>query len=214
MQAERTYTATEKRIFRAAISVFGERGKHGARVRDIAQRAGTNKALVHYYFRSKERLYSEVFRYLITTMFRFIAQAVKESDDFADIIRTFIDRYFSLLEKNRDILRFMFREILAGATAFGKELEQIYTTDQRTPPHIFFESYERAVRRGEIRDIGAVQTLLTMIGACVLSFMAPPIVFALYPMERKTRKQFMNERKEHIFNILYFGLQPRVESPA
>lgn len=48
---------TEKAILEAAQSEFAEKGFHGARMQTIANRAGTNKALLHYYFRSKEQLY-------------------------------------------------------------------------------------------------------------------------------------------------------------
>ena len=53
---------TEERILAAAHAVFLRHGAHGARMQDIADEAGVNKALLHYYFRSKDRLAEEVFR--------------------------------------------------------------------------------------------------------------------------------------------------------
>jgi TetR/AcrR family transcriptional regulator len=52
---------TEERIFEAATNVFEEKGLAGARMQDISDRAGINKSLLHYYFRTKEKLFNAVF---------------------------------------------------------------------------------------------------------------------------------------------------------
>ena len=53
---------TEERILRAARTVFVRHGTAGARMQEIAEEAGVNQALLHYYFRSKDRLAQAVFR--------------------------------------------------------------------------------------------------------------------------------------------------------
>jgi AcrR family transcriptional regulator len=53
---------TERRILDAARVVFVRRGTAGARMQEIAEEAGVNQALLHYYFRTKERLAATVFR--------------------------------------------------------------------------------------------------------------------------------------------------------
>ena len=60
---------TEQRILDAAHVVFIRRGTAGARMQEIAEEAGVNKALVHYYFRNKSRLGEAVFRRVATGMF-------------------------------------------------------------------------------------------------------------------------------------------------
>src|SRR5262245_51487236 len=52
---------TEERIITAARKVFLSKGLAGARMQDIADEAGINKALLHYYFRSKEKLFDMIF---------------------------------------------------------------------------------------------------------------------------------------------------------
>src|SRR6185436_16021584 len=60
---------TEQRILDAAHAVFIRRGTAGARMQEIAEEAGVNKALLHYYFRSKERLAEAVFRRVALQLF-------------------------------------------------------------------------------------------------------------------------------------------------
>lgn len=51
---------TKDKIFRAAVSVFAEKGFHAATVREICARAGANVAAVNYHYGAKEKLYAEV----------------------------------------------------------------------------------------------------------------------------------------------------------
>ena len=60
---------TEDKIFEAATIVFEEKGLAGARMQNIADRAGINKALLHYYFRTKDHLFEAVFTALAKKMF-------------------------------------------------------------------------------------------------------------------------------------------------
>ena len=55
---------TETRIFDAALTVFASKGRDGARMQEIADHAGINRALLHYYFRTKQQLYQAVFAHL------------------------------------------------------------------------------------------------------------------------------------------------------
>ena len=54
--------STEQKIREAARKVFQAKGMHGARMQDIADTAGINKALLHYYFRSKDQLFEAIFK--------------------------------------------------------------------------------------------------------------------------------------------------------
>ena len=53
--------STEKTILEAAKKVFLDKGFDGARMQEIADEAGINKALLHYYFRSKDKLFDAIF---------------------------------------------------------------------------------------------------------------------------------------------------------
>ena len=59
-----TDSHTREKIFRAATEIFEEKGYAAARMQEIADRAGINKALLHYYFTTKEQLFMAVFQLL------------------------------------------------------------------------------------------------------------------------------------------------------
>ncbi len=57
-----TSQSTEEKIFDAAREVFYKQGYDGARMQEIARKAGINQSMLHYYFRTKEKLFDAVFR--------------------------------------------------------------------------------------------------------------------------------------------------------
>jgi TetR/AcrR family transcriptional regulator len=61
--------STEDKILEAAKEVFMKYGLYGARMQDIADTAGINKALLHYYFRNKEKLFDKIFENALARFF-------------------------------------------------------------------------------------------------------------------------------------------------
>ena len=91
---------TEDRIFESATEIFIEKGMDGARMQDIANHAGINKALLHYYYRSKEHLFEAVFEKMANVMFSRFAPVFHENASIEEKIRFFFREHISFLQKN------------------------------------------------------------------------------------------------------------------
>ncbi len=102
---------TEERIFDAATDVFTEKGMDGARMQDIANHAGINKSLLHYYYRSKDRLFDAVFEKIAGKMFSKFAPVFDENLTLEDKIRFFFREHISFLQKNPRLPAFVLNEI-------------------------------------------------------------------------------------------------------
>ena len=85
MKKEISYD-TKERILTAAIEVFTDKGKYGARMHEIADRADINKAMLHYYFTDKDTLYEKSFEYIFTNLFIRVADIIDEEVTFLDKI--------------------------------------------------------------------------------------------------------------------------------
>src|SRR5580765_7120438 len=72
---------TEQRILDAAHAVFVRRGTAGARMQEIAAEAGVNQALLHYYFRSKDRLAQAAFQRAASDLMPAVIQALGSDGD-------------------------------------------------------------------------------------------------------------------------------------
>ncbi|PLX32030.1 MAG: TetR family transcriptional regulator [Ignavibacteria bacterium] len=206
------YSETEEKIFVAALEEFSKKGRSGARMQDIADRAGINKALIHYYFRSKEKLYEEVFTFVIRKFFYRLSEFLSAEETFENTLKTFIDKYIDLLEDQPALPFLLLRDVSEGADVFRERVQKLLLPLPTSVPQVFREKFITAVKRGEVRDDDPAQVLITMIGACLFFHVAYPIFSTLFPHARTQRQQFIAERKEHLFNTLYYGLQVRPES--
>src|SRR6476661_8865146 len=92
-----TDDAAEQRILDAAHKVFIRRGTAGARMQEIADEAGVNKALLHYYFRNKGRLADAVFQRVAVGIFSRLGEAAGSDAELEDKVRHIIGIYLDQL---------------------------------------------------------------------------------------------------------------------
>ena len=87
-----------RRIACAAADAISERGLGGASMREVAERSGVSKSLIHYYFRGKEELLAEVVSALEDEVDDFWRRAVQDEDDpferFVADVQALCDLYF------------------------------------------------------------------------------------------------------------------------
>lgn len=201
--------AAEQRILHAAMDVFVEKGRYGARMQEIADRAGINKALLHYYFRNKEKLYTKVFELLIWDNISGVLTLLNKDMPVREYLKTFISEYIDLLNENPKIPLFILKELGEGGeivkSVLGKMVEK-GNFSIKGP----LEKIQQAREKGEIIPIDPRQLVATIIGACLFYFIAQPIFHTLFINEDNfNRQQFIEERKEAVFQIISQGILPR-----
>jgi TetR/AcrR family transcriptional regulator len=198
----------EEIILKAAMDVFIEKGRHGARMQEIADRAGINKALLHYYFRNKENLYSQIFERVFGNFIINFTLKLDPAMDIREALQGFIHDFTGVLKHNEKIPLFMARELSEGGETVAKIISRFNSED--SGPQKLIRFFDEAKQRGQIRpNIDSVQLLLTLLGSCVYFFLAEPLIKVVLSWpENFTRDQFVEDRKEAIFDVLYNGIKP------
>lgn len=181
-------------------------------MQDIADRAGINKALVHYYFRSKDRLFERVFEYIFSTYLSQIGAAVAEAPDFRSSLKSFIDTYIDLIAANPVVFNFVFRQLTSPGSAFRERAAKLLATTPSNPAMAFQKQLQDAIARGEVRNMDPGHAFISLLGSCVFSFIAYPIFAAMEPSPFPDRAAYLAERKQHIFDFVYHGMQPDRDS--
>lgn len=114
---------TESIILAAARAEFIENGLKGARMQAIADRAGLNKALLHYYFRSKEKLYEAALSSVIQEVLGSLQMAMSAEGagplELGSMIERVVRSYTQVLRSNPDFPRLVMRELADGGNAFA-----------------------------------------------------------------------------------------------
>lgn len=102
---------TEGRILAAAKEVFIAKGFDGARMQEIADIAKINKALLHYYFRSKDKLFEAVFKETLLQIGPMVLSFVNEPIPLEVKIWKFVDEYIEIIKNNPKLPLFILNEI-------------------------------------------------------------------------------------------------------
>ena len=152
---------TEEKILKAAEAIFLRDGYDGSRMQDIADEAGINKALLHYYFRSKDKLFEHVFDLKIGTFFP-KADGVFDLDiDFTDKIGLIIEGYINLLRENPYLPLFVLNTVNNPEKSdFIKKLP--IGLMQKIALNYFVE-----LQKGKVRSINPMQFVMSIMGMCV-----------------------------------------------
>ncbi len=197
---------TEEQILEAAKNVFLEKGMDGARMQEIADRAGINKALLHYYFRTKDKLFITIFRNLISQLFDQINLHLQNNDNIFDFIEKFVTTYSALLEQNVYLPNFILNEMHRN----HENIVQIFESERliQNVPRLE-KMIRKSVDAGEIRPISAEDLIVDMIGLCVFPVVGRPVILNfLFHGEEPAHEQFMKSRKDHIIGLIKHALTP------
>lgn len=183
--------SAREKILNAADKLFGEVGFDGASVREISEKSGVNKALIHYHFKSKEGLLLSV----LDRYYEQLSDAVKppllDKGDFRDRILRLIDLYFDFLSKNKNFARIVQREATGG-----KHMERIR---DRTIP--IFQIGQGILREEypfiQGGDLEAQQILISFYGMIITYFTYSDILKQLLGADPLS-KQNLEMRKRHL----------------
>ena len=203
---------TETRIFNAALRVFARKGRDGARLQEIADEAGIHRPLLHYYFRTKQQLYEAVAERMFS-QFMATFNEPPEGGSFADALRAFINHYIDSVCEHRHAAMWMVTENMAGNPILGDMLARAFETEG-SPQRAMLQAIERAIAVEEIRPVNARQLMLTVVSACVFFIVTLPTVRMMNPLAAEDFDAYVDERKQHVFDVMYYGLATREASDA
>ena len=197
MQKEKQI-ATEKQIIEAARSVFIKKGMAGARMQEIADKAGINKAMLHYYFRSKEALFSSIFMDAFNQIIPAINNIINEEMSLFVKIKNFTSTYLTLLNEHPFLPAFVINELNHNPTFIKKLIEN----KQLPQPTVFIQQIKNEIKMGSIRDISPQQLIVNMISMCLFPFIAKPMFTNVFQMQEKQFAAMMENRAEEIANFI------------
>lgn len=171
-------TDNEATILAAAMVEFNQRGMYGARMQAIADRAGVNKALLHYYFRSKERLYLRVLERILVPFGRRVAERIAqlEPDDFAGAVRAIVTEIVD--ETNAmPSSSILLMELASGGPYLPKMAPLLAAEAERTNNVLGF--FAKQMERGVIKHINPVMLFFSIFGMGWNIFLAAPLASPL-----------------------------------
>ena len=189
---------TEGQILEAAKNVFQSKGMDGARMQEIADKAGINKAMLHYYYRSKQLLFEAVFKNAFSLLAPQLNTILNDDSSIEEKIRNFTSNYISFIIKHPYLPNFIIQELNRNPE-FVLKLKE----DKRFPNlKKFKKQIENDVKNGLIKPISAEQLFINILALNIFPFVAKPLVMAFTNTDDKAYKRLMEDRKTEVTNFI------------
>jgi TetR/AcrR family transcriptional regulator len=188
---------TEARVLAAATAEFHE-------MQEIARRAGLNQSLLHYYYRTKDRLFEAVFNRAARVVMVPVLEVLGSPIPLREKVERFAYTYIDQVLANPHIPGFVVEELRRNPD----RLRQFIGGQTQGLFAVLSAQIDEAVAAGQIRPIAPAHFVANLMALCVFPFVARPMVQTLTGMADDAYLAFLQQRKEVVARFFLDALQP------
>lgn len=189
---------TETEILIAAKEIFQQKGMAGARMQEIADKAKINKALLHYYYRSKQLLFEAVFKSAFSLLAPQLNKVLNDDSDLFEKIRKFTENYVSFVIKHPYLPNFVIQELNKNP-----EFVQKLRSEKNFPSIEKFKlQVSDAINQGIIKPIEAEQLFINIISLNIFPFIGEPLLMALVNVNKESYNKILENRKTEVAEFI------------
>lgn len=189
---------TENQILEAAKTVFQIKGMDGSRMQEIADKAGINKAMLHYYYRSKQLLFEAVFKHAFSLLAPQLNKILNDDSSIEDKIRNFTFNYISFISKHPYLPNFIIQELNRNP-----EFAQNFSHTEGFPNiEKFKRQLNEDIEKGIIKPIKAEQLFINILALNVFPFIAAPLLKTFINVDQTTYKQLIEQRETEVADFI------------
>jgi TetR/AcrR family transcriptional regulator len=189
---------TEYQILEAAKTVFQSKGMDGSRMQEIADKAGINKAMLHYYYRSKQLLFEAVFKHAFSLLAPQLNKILNDDSSIEDKIRNFTFNYISFISKHPYLPNFIIQELNRNP-----EFAQNFRHTEGFPNIEKFKlQLNEEIEKGIIKPIKAEQLFINILALNVFPFIAKPLLKTFINIDEVSYNQLIESRKIEVADFI------------
>lgn len=182
---------TREKIIEAADQLFGEMGFDATSTHMIAESSNTNKALIHYHFRSKEGLFLAVLDRYFETLSQKLKGAILEEGPIQTRLSNLLETYMDFLEQNQNYIRIVQREIMGGKN-MGRVIQHMIPTFE-----IILEVIRESYPRSRSGDLRTEHLAISFYGMVITYFTCADLIKNLFHKDPMS-KGSLQDRKKHL----------------
>lgn len=190
--------STEIGILNAAKLIFERKGMEGARMQEIADEAGINKALLHYYFRSKQLLFEAVFKNAFLLLAPTLNKVLNNDSSLFEKIREFSNTYISFIIKHPYLPNFIIQELNRNPNF----LVEIIPKEDFPSIEKFKNQVTESIEKGIIKPINSSQLFINLVSLNILPFLAAPLLKSFLTINDTEYQQLLETRKTEVADFI------------
>ena len=199
----------EQKIIDVAEKIFMDKGFDSTSTTDIAKEVGCNQALIHYYFRTKENLFQQIFYKKFEDLMILLSSPLFDKSTLNDKIKAGIDSYFTTLENNPKLPILIINELLTKPERRKFIHDFILGNPKRIELYKnFCALINKEIECGNIRKIEPTDLIINIISLTAFTFISQPIIAQFIGSENSVTTDFIEHRKNEIITLIINGIKP------
>ena len=205
---QRNASGTRDAILEAAGGIFADAGLAGARTDAIAAAAGVNKALLYYYFKSKEALYRAVLEEQLQEFHGQLMETLRAAGSPRSVLLRYVSMHFDVISSRRRFAP-LFQQMMMKS---GKSLEWLARKYFEPRAHAVSRLIERGIKEGEFRAVDCGQTTFSIVALIAFHFSCEPVMRLLGHADAYNEAN-LRRRKKEVLDFIRYGLFVDPEAP-
>lgn len=188
----------ESQILDAAKNIFQKKGMDGARMQEIADEAGINKALLHYYFRSKKLLFEAVFTNAFSLLAPQLNKILNDDSSIEEKVKNFTFNQISFIIKHPYLPNFIIQELNRNPEFFDtiKEHPSFPSLEK------FKTQVQKEIQQGILKPIDGEQLFIHIVSLNLFPFIANPLLKGFLQKDDAQYKQLIENRKTEVSEFI------------
>ena len=198
--------SSKDKILMAAQREFATRGFSGARMDTIAREAGINKAMLFYYFSSKEKLYQTILHGVMNEFFTKISGLITSELTPVILMEKFPELYIQLFAGHPDFVRIVAFDLIHNPDNICGIMAGIISQMTSFGPHPLFELIRRWNEQGLVSEADPLHFMMNIVALSIFSFIGKPMVEAISGIKVASDEEFYRKRIASVTNVLKRGM--------
>lgn len=194
----------EQKIIEAAKATFLKKGFKDTNMSDIAAEVGLTRPAMHYYFRTKERLFQAVFGDILMTFLPKVSGIITSDVPLEEKLGAVVDAYLAILKENPQLPMFLMKEAMRDFDGF---VQMALGINISQAGNNLFSAIESEMQAGNIKKVPFIEIFYTFYGLIVTPFLTMPIASHIFGKEQI--EKLLNEKwRTHVVRHMMILLEP------
>ncbi len=202
-------TPTEVKILVSAKKVFYQKGLKGARMQEIADDAGVNKAMLHYYFRSKEKLFDKVFEESVQSVTPVLMNVFLEDSDLNTKIAHLVEMLIDLFMNEPYLSNFIVNELSQNPEKLFLNVLDLEDGLIGKVIPLINQQLQVEIEKGNINsEIRSAELIVNIMSLCLFPIMSQTVLQKTLGIDDERMIRFMNKRKQTVTQFVLDAIKP------
>lgn len=199
-------TETENLIKETAKRVFFSKGHINASTKEIAKEAGVNRALIHYYFRSRDFLFNMVLEEAMRNVTGKMTAILGSDLDLRSKVKGFIDIFIQEMAEFPYLETFMVTEIAKNP----EKMSELHPKNADQVRALLDQQIEGEIAAGRLSAITTDHFIVNLMSLCNYPLIAKPVIQTIFGYDENAYKKFLVDRRKVVYKAIFNEEYPEI----